>query len=525
MGSKSSTISSPISSTVMPQADILFIAYNSTITGGKALRVLNEMNSTQELLYKNDAKNMVKSYCENYDKAKKNEPFYDVIASQIATLNQPDFDNNFTYCAVDLIEEGSNLDSFHPSQPDPLVFKMNSKRIDDKETFTRKDFNEYYKYNDKNTEHLFIYGPITDSMYEDIENNIKNHITNNTQLVIHLQGENFLNNEGNDGDMIFGMESKGNLFKNSFNYQNCMKNAQKLRKFIQINSCCESFTVLCTSPEISRRTEINGIPLIWKNRDGTKAPIGGGLSQIYIDFYDDISSLIQGKLDYTTKYYEKLNITRIYQDMVDKDNSSSIVFLILNSLNTPEIHLIGREAFSLIYKNEEVSHHQFLNCAFAPSFLKPDNISQTHNNIELDMAKATDTYWPAFKDSNYELEYSSYDTVNHYNLMARCFEISIHNLLECYNKTYDKFKRDFSTNIAKPSDKKNMPLMNEIIFFPALNTLIKSINTIDKTKLNETHTELTEITSNSTYLSNNKLSDLYDQYIVSRYKKLYVNNR
>ena len=109
--------------------------------------------------------------------------------------------------------------------------------------------------------------------------------------------------------------------------------------------------------------------------------------------------------------------------------------------------------------------------------------------------------------------------------MARCFEISIHNLLECYNKTYDKFIRNFSTNIAKPTDKKNMPLMNEIIFFPALNTLIKSINSIDKTKLNEIHTELTEITSNSTYLSNNKLSDLYDQYIVSRYKKLYVNNR
>ena len=65
---------------------------------------------------------------------------------------------------------------------------------------------------------------------------MKNHISNNTQLVIHLQGENFLNNQGNDGDMIFGMESKGNLFKNAFNYQNCMKNAQKLRRFIQSNS-------------------------------------------------------------------------------------------------------------------------------------------------------------------------------------------------------------------------------------------------------------------------------------------------
>ena len=64
----------------------------------KPLRVLNEMSSTQDMLYKNESKNMVKSYCENYDKAK-NEPFYDVIASQIASLNQVDFDRNFTYCA------------------------------------------------------------------------------------------------------------------------------------------------------------------------------------------------------------------------------------------------------------------------------------------------------------------------------------------------------------------------------------------------------------------------------------------
>ena len=79
-------------STNSHQTNVVFIAYNSTITGGKALRSYNMMNSTQELLYKNESKNMVKAYCEKYDKAKKNEPFYDVIASQIAALNNVDFD-------------------------------------------------------------------------------------------------------------------------------------------------------------------------------------------------------------------------------------------------------------------------------------------------------------------------------------------------------------------------------------------------------------------------------------------------
>ena len=71
MGSKSSILSSPETSDVMPQTNVIFVAYNSTITGGKALRSFNEMDSTQELLYGNGSKNMVKSYCENYDKAKK----------------------------------------------------------------------------------------------------------------------------------------------------------------------------------------------------------------------------------------------------------------------------------------------------------------------------------------------------------------------------------------------------------------------------------------------------------------------
>ena len=195
--------------------------------------------------------------------------------------------------------------------------------------------------------------------------------------------------------------------------------------------------------------------------------------------------------------------------MVDKDNSSSIVFLILNSFHNPETYLIGREAFTLMYDKKEISHHQFLNSSMAPSFLKPDSISKTHNNIELDLSKTTDTYWPAFKDTNYELEYSSYDTVNHYILMTKCFKITIDNLLQSYHKTYDSFNIDFSKYIAIPSDKKPMPIMNEIIFFPALNTLIKSINIIDSKLLMEIHLELSHITSNSTYLSNSKLSNLY----------------
>ena len=89
---------------------------------------------------------------------------------------------------------------FYPSQPDPLVFKMTSKIIEGQETFSRDEFNDYYKYNKPTTEHIFIYGPITDNIYENIEKNMLKHYSNNTQLIIHLQGENFLNNQGRDGE-------------------------------------------------------------------------------------------------------------------------------------------------------------------------------------------------------------------------------------------------------------------------------------------------------------------------------------
>ena len=171
----------------------------------------------------------------------------------------------------------------------------------------------------------------------------------------------------------------------------------------------------------------------------------------------------------------------------------------------------------VFYIKDNKSHHQFLNCSLAPSFLKPDSISQKHKNIELDVSKATDLYWPAFKDNNYELQYCLYDTVNHYLLMTHCFKLSIHNLLEYYDKTYDKYNVIFLQNIAKPSDKNQMPLMNEIIFFPALNTLIESINNVDSKILMEVHTELTHITSNGTYLSNNKLSNLYSLSVQKNY--------
>ena len=71
---------------------------------------------------------------------------------------------------------------------------------------------------------------LQNKLYTDLLIEIK---TNKNNLIIHLQGENILDEKGKDGDTVFGLESKGNLFLNAFNYQNNMKNANKLRELIQ----------------------------------------------------------------------------------------------------------------------------------------------------------------------------------------------------------------------------------------------------------------------------------------------------
>ena len=112
----------------MSSAHIVFIAYNSTLTGSKALRALNNNSTIQSNLYKG-SNNMMKTYCKYYDNAKKNEPYYDVLASQISMLNQDIFDTYFTYKPVNLIETGTNENNFHPTQEYPLIFKMKSKNF------------------------------------------------------------------------------------------------------------------------------------------------------------------------------------------------------------------------------------------------------------------------------------------------------------------------------------------------------------------------------------------------------------
>lgn len=490
---------------------VVFIAYNSTTTGSKALRSLNNAPDMQDLLYGSEHQNMTKEYCRLYDVGKKNEPFYDVLASQIACSNTHTFDSYFQYVPIKLTSSGSEYDNFNFSksdkQTDPLVFTMESTMYKGHSTVTRdyfeKDLNYY------NGEHIFIYGPITDIIFNKII--IKTHQTKKSNLFIHLQGENILNNQGADGDTLFGMESKGNLFNNSFNYQNHMDNANKLRNYIESTNNCLSFTVVCNQDSHYVK-EYKGEPVRFPINTGDVVKLG--YPKIYDLFYNHIVELINGTYDFNF-IYQRLYITDVYQDMTDKDNITSIVYLILHSVNhyDMDVFLIGKEHFKLFYGSEEVPHYNLINFAKFPEKFKP-NISE-HKNIELNMGASSAKYWPDFKDSNYRLEYDDFMTKKLYVLTCELVKIVINDLLMWYKVSFDKFIVLPDHLIPDPScDKSNtLALFNEILYFPVVNTYLQAINTVDRkvgrfdltASINPI---FTNVISSDTYLNNYQLCGL-----------------
>lgn len=486
--------------------NVAFIAYNSTLTGSKALRALNNSDYIQKTLYEG-RNNIMKNYCKLYDGAKKNEPYYDVIASQISMINTKLFEEYFTYIPVNLDESGLNSNSFHPKQEDPLVFKMSSRKYNGYDSIARSYFDTYMNY--KTATHIYIYGPITDLIINELEITINNTIANNKQLFIHFQGENILDNQGNDGDTIFGMESKGNLFKNAFNYQNSMINARKLRNIIQTNPNCEAFTIKSNIDSKLCVSKVNNTELKFPLND-SGVSIKNGLPFIYIKFYEDIKKLINGTFYNNNSTYLTLKINSIYQDMVDKDNTTSILFLLLNSvnINKTNVYLIGREAFHLTHNDIIVPHYQSMNFSALPDKIKPVNMEEEHKNIELNMGKTNDYYWPAFTNNMYDLKYDKILTENHYKLMCICFKICINSMLYTYEISHYNNYVMSNKLIANPSNNNDkLPLLNEILFYPSLNSYIACINN-NSDYLNKYGKKISTVTNSTNYLSTIELNDI-----------------
>lgn len=476
--------------------NVIYIPYSSTTTGSKVLRKLNSTDTIQQALY-NQSLNCAGLYSKQYDVGKKNEPFYDVLSSQIALCTN--FDKYFTYVAVTLTESGTNLNGFHPSQQDPVKCEMKSTEFNGYKSFTRDYFETYFNYSNPTTQHVFIYGPITDLILQILIDKINTTITNNTKLFIHFQGENTLDDKGKEDDMIFGMKSKGNLFCNSFNYQNCMKNAQTFRHFIQSSPHCMSFTVISKySPDLLT-TEIGSEPL------DNECP------SIYLTFYEHIVQLLNNSFINKDNFYNSLNIINIFQDMVDKDNITSVLFLLINNINLSKcyLYLIGREAFSVTYNEQPFPHHQLMNFSAIPDTIKPQSITEGFENLELNMGKTTECYWPAYKNPELDLVYDENMTKFHYLLSTELFKIALKDSLNGYNCKFNNYYCDCNTLIPNPSsNKQRLCLLSETLFYPYINAYIATINSINPSYFDKFDPKFKTVLNSKSYLSDIELQQL-----------------
>ena len=476
---------------------VLFMPVNSTASGSVQLRELNAMSSIQNALY-SDPQTVAAQYCKIYDESgKKNEPFYDVLAAQIAT--DTEFDKNFAYVPVKLITTGSNANSFHSQQEDPLVCKMVSTTFDGLNTVTRKYLETEFNYSSPSTEHIFIYGPITDHILQILFDKMNSAISNDTMLIIHVQGENTLDEKGKAGDTEFGMKSKGNLYSNAFNYQNQITNACRLRNFIQTSPNCMAFTMICkTSPELLTN-EVNGEILT------------DSLPKVFLKYYEDIGELLNGSFSNNDNYYKTLNVVDIFQDMVDKDNITSVAFLLLNAINLDmcQLHLIGREAFALLYKGQVVPHHNIMNFALIPDKIKPDSIVEKVKNIELNMAQPASGYWPSFKTDEFDLMYEPMITRTHYKLATTTFGIALKDILQHYHREFNNINSDCETLIPNPSvTEERLCMLNETLFIPYINIYLASIGKKNPELLSVFDESVNTIKDSKSYMSDIQLAEL-----------------
>ena len=187
---------------------------------------------------------------------------------------------------------------------------------------------------------------------------------------------------------------------------------------------------------------------------------------------------------------------------------TSIVFLLLNTKSKPKVSLIGREAFKLTYDGVEIHNYQSMHLPFISKDIKPDGIEE----IDLDFSKTTKTYYPAFKNNLYNLEYDYETTICHYYLMVECFKICTNDLLKKYNYSdvLYVYNKQLITNPS--SNETRMPLMNEVIFFPTLNTYIMCINKFDNI-LESFNSELLKINKQTNYKSDIDLTIIIKSFI------------
>ncbi len=327
---------------------VTVLYYSGKITGSIELRNYNNAVVTKS--YNQDSqKGTPIYYYKTYDKAKGRENFYDCFLMHLAHMDLENCDRAGLK-SIKYYKEIIQDDEYNDNIGKISLLKT---KITDEEV-TR----EAMKYNEQNTKHIFIMSPMTNLMTEEIKEACNNAISSGgtENLVIHIQGDtmnhNYVGNESHPGYFEDnGLKGKESMFPDAFNLYSGGIAVQNLRKYFRHN---KKVQVLSVSPVTSNGTK-------WRKKENEKGEVPDTcVPEYYKQVNNDILEANENNegdrerfldkiSDDTKNYFIKkgLNVLKVYQDGIDKDNLASLILLeILNNQNKIDVDFIGTRLYS-----------------------------------------------------------------------------------------------------------------------------------------------------------------------------------
>ena len=254
-----------------------------------------------------------------------------------------------------------------------------------------------------------------------------------------------------------------------------MSGSATMRQLFQQHAKCWA----ATCKEEIARSRI--VPPIRELESGLKIP------SIMEGFYNDIyQRLLKNQSDELVPMFMPLSTSLIVQDFTDKDNMTSMAFLMSVGSVQPDtnIALVGKEQWMLLNDvllndGERVPHYNILSSSMVPGKFRttqlgrtPDEIAADPNlNIGLDFAGPFDGHWPNFTEAaKYTFRYNEPGTHAQYELQKE-------NLRKCLEETDPAWKKvKFgSRSIARTG----MTFFNELLYFPTTNTMLQALDLLE----------------------------------------------
>ena len=317
----------------------IMISYDSNLTGSKDLRCDN-IDNVWGIIKGKPTENLseIGKYAAEYDKVGKNtEPLYDGYLACIALLNDDKFDESFKYIEVEYADEGQNDDP-RVSRLSTCVVSLNL-GVENINGDVEGEYNRM-KLNYSSAKHVFLMSPFTQACVDYIRSLENEEGT----IIFHVQGEATCKSDTKKSTVEYPnqMTSHPNLFPLGFNLWTGEAQAFDVRQMMN-----ERYTVKL-KPGIPR----DQLQLT-DNRDKTKK-FDASIPKIMVSMrnYMINACLLKSVSNTVELEFAKLNISAIFQDMIDKDNLVSCWVLMKNSMSSPKLSLVGRRVYDCNFSAE-----------------------------------------------------------------------------------------------------------------------------------------------------------------------------